>query len=78
MNKNILFQASFWIWATVSIVSAQTFKGQGIQVQISEIPKPKAPAELQILDLEFKESGDLANKMLDADGIVSFSFRLKN
>ncbi len=78
MNKNILFQATFWIWATVSIVSAQTFKGQGIQVQISEIPKPKAPAELQILDLEFKESGDLANKMLDADEIVSVSFRLKN
>ncbi|MFM7589158.1 MAG: hypothetical protein ACKO55_08600, partial [Bacteroidota bacterium] len=57
---------------------SQTFKGQGIRVQISEIPRPKAPADLQIKELQFKENSKVNNDMLDADESATVSFKLVN
>ena len=56
----------------------QVFKGKGVQVQISEIPRPKAPADLQIKELQFKESSKVNNDMLDAEESATVSFKLVN
>ncbi|MFM8958893.1 MAG: hypothetical protein ACKOKH_01370, partial [Bacteroidota bacterium] len=55
---------------------SQTFKGQGIRVQISEIPRPKAPADLQIKELQFTENSKVNNDMLDAEDTAVVSFKL--
>lgn len=57
---------------------AQTFKGKGIHVQISDIPRPKAPADIQIRDLKFEENTKSTNLMLDAEETATISFRLIN
>lgn len=57
---------------------AQTFKGKGIRIQISEIPRPKAPADIQIQELRFQENTANTNQMLDAEETAQVSFRLVN
>lgn len=57
---------------------AQTFTGQPIRVQLSSIPKPKAPAELHISDLQFNELGNEKNDMMDAEESVEIKFKVTN
>ncbi len=61
-----------------NLLLGQVFKGKGVQVQISEIPRPKAPADLQIKELQFKESSKINNDMLDAEESATVSFKLLN
>ena len=61
-----------------NLLLGQVFKGKGVQVQISEIPRPKAPADLQIKELQFKESSKVNNDMLDAEESATVSFKLVN
>ena len=61
-----------------NLLLGQVFKGKGVQVQISEIPRPKAPADLQIKELQFKESSKVNNDMLDAEESATVSFKLLN
>ena len=61
-----------------NLLLGQVFKGKGVQVQISQIPRPKAPADLQIKELQFKESSKVNNDMLDAEESATVSFKLVN
>jgi hypothetical protein len=75
-RRNLFILLVFLIAFTKS--HSQTFKGQGIRVQISETPRPKAPADLQIKELQFTENSKVNNDMLDADESATVSFKLVN
>lgn len=57
---------------------SQTFSGQPIRVQLSEIPKPKLPADLHISGLQFSELSKDKNQMLDAEESVEIKFLVTN
>ena len=75
-RRNLFVLLVFLIPFTKS--HSQTFKGQGIRVQISETPRPKAPADLQIKELQFTENSKVNNDMLDAEETAVVSFKLVN
>lgn len=77
LNKILLTAISAFIVVSNSGM-AQTFSSQPVRVQLSNIPKPKAPAELQISDLQFIELGNDKNDILDAEESVEIKFKVTN
>jgi hypothetical protein len=68
-----------WALSVFTPVHAQLFKGQGIRVQIVDIPRPTAPANLLISDIQFGEgAGGEVNEMLDAEETATISFKISN
>lgn len=59
-------------------IVAQTFTGKPIRIHLSEVPAPKAPAELHITELQFKELGEEKNEMLDAGESAEVRFMVSN
>lgn len=76
--RTILIHVLFITLVSPIAIFAQTFSGKPIRIHLSEVPAPKAPAELLVTELQFTELGEGKNEMLDAGESVLVKFLVSN
>ena len=68
----------FLILCISQVVFSQTGKSGFKQIYISKVPRPTAPAQLIVTNIQFDDAAGNANQLLDAGESAAITFTLKN